>query len=229
MAFDNQHPLDNPIWSALTTYQERFAATHHCARRFQVEVSPLAALAAPAQEHYDALAEISSAGEVIALFLQETTIEPAGWTLIEGVPLLQMVQAGSELPVTDCDLQELTSKDVPEMLALARLTMPGPFGTRQIELGTYLGIRNAGELVAMAGERLRFPGHTEISAVCTHPAHAGRGYAAILISTLLKQVRGRGEVPFLHVRPANTRAVALYKRLGFVERRELRLTFLRKS
>ncbi|PYX89790.1 MAG: hypothetical protein DMG68_03950, partial [Acidobacteria bacterium] len=116
-----------------------------------------------------------------------------------------------------------------EMLGLTQLTKPGPFGQRTRELGSYLGIRKNGVLVAMAGERLRVPGHTEVSAVCTHPDHLGRGYAASLMRAVMQRIRDRGETPFLHVRHDNERAIGLYRRLGFRDRALLHLSVVRRS
>jgi predicted GNAT family acetyltransferase len=127
------------------------------------------------------------------------------------------------------ELIELGSDDIPEMLALTELTKPGPFGTRTRELGTYLGIRQSGNLVAMTGERLAVPGYTEVSAVCTHPDHNGHGYAAALMKAVIKGIRDRGEIPFLHSRADNDRAVRLYERLGFKTRVELHLAVVRKA
>ena len=121
----------------------------------------------------------------------------------------------------------LTHSDVPEMQALAQLTKPGPFGARTHEMGDYLGIRSAGILAAMAGERLRLPGYTEISAVCTHPHHLGHGYASALMGELMNRIRNRRELPFLHVRPENTRAIQLYERLGFKQRASFYYAVLR--
>jgi len=126
-------------------------------------------------------------------------------------------------------IEELGPKDSPEMVELAHLTKPGPFGTRTHELGTYLGIRREGKLVAMAGERLKVPGYTEVSAVCTHPAHTGKGYARVLMMQVMEGIRRRGEIPFLHVRQDNTRAVELYERLGFRTRRVVYFTVLKRS
>ena len=69
--------------------------------------------------------------------------------------------------------------------------------------------------MAMAGERLKVPGYTEVSAVCTHPDHTGKGYARMLMREIMRGIRDRGEIPFLHVRSENTRAIGVYERLGF--------------
>ena len=115
------------------------------------------------------------------------------------------------------------------MIALTTLTKPGPFGPRTYEMGDYIGIREDGNLAAMAGERLKIPGYTEISAVCTHPSHLGRGYATAMILELMRRIRQRREIPFLHVRPENRRAVELYERLGFRTRIELQYTIVERQ
>jgi ribosomal protein S18 acetylase RimI-like enzyme len=225
------HPLDNAIWRALTTTQSRFAQVYNLARKFPPEVSLLGAFSEPTREGYDSLASLLAPGERVGLFLETPPDPPAGWNVVNVIPLLQMVcENDSTLsPEKGSDALEfvrLTEKDVPEMLALTKLTKPGPFGTRTHELGDYFGIRVAGKLVAMAGERLRLPGYTEVSAVCTHPDHLGHGYAGALMSRLMKGIRGRGEQPFLHVRSENQRAVKLYKRLGFANRSSLQYAIL---
>ena len=147
--------------------------------------------------------------------------------------MLQMVCENGSHPAASADaapaITELRPQDSPEMIELTALTKPGPFGSRTHEFGTYLGIRNAGRLVAMAGERLAVPGHTEVSAVCTHPEHAGKGYAGILMTEVMRRIRQRGEIPFLHVRQDNVRAVEIYKRLGFRERVLRHFAVLRKN
>jgi predicted GNAT family acetyltransferase len=124
---------------------------------------------------------------------------------------------------------ELGSSESPEMLDLTALTKPGPFGTRTHELGAYIGIRDSGKLVAMAGERLKVPGFTEISAVCTHPEHTGKNYARRLMSEVMDRIRARGETPFLHVRQDNTRAIAVYELLGFQARKLQHFAVLRRA
>jgi ribosomal protein S18 acetylase RimI-like enzyme len=228
------HPLDNPIWQALTTNQAHLAKTGKMARRFPNDITSLGAFPEPMQAAYDSLSSILDDVNATGLFFDSPQQPPAGWTVIAGAPLLQMIHendgvaASSASQSIACEILDLAASDAPEMLALAQLTKPGPFGLRTRELGTYLGIRHEGRLAAMAGERLRVPGFTEISAVCTHPDHLGRGYAAALMTTLMKRIQARGEVPFLHVREDNTRAISVYKRLGFLERVLLHFAVVRK-
>jgi len=125
--------------------------------------------------------------------------------------------------------EDLTEADAPQMLALATLTAPGPFFARTHQLGRFVGVKVGGQLVAMAGERMRPPGHTEVSGVCTHPDHRGRGYAAGLMLEVAARIRARGEVPFLHSYAHNTGAIALYQALGFDFRRELVMTTLTRG
>lgn len=229
----NGHPLDNVIWQALGTEHARFAQGNALARKFIPEVSSLAAFLEPTQAGYDALASLLANGEAVALALDAPRQPPAGWTVVRAAPMPQMVHAGNILAFRSqsapLSFLELGADDAPEMLALAKLTQPGPFSIRTHELGTYLGIRCEGALVAMAGERLKIPGFTEVSAVCTHPDHTGRGYARVLMTEIMQRIRGRGETPFLHVRQDNVHAIELYKRLGFGERVLLQLSMIRKT
>ena len=128
----------------------------------------------------------------------------------------------------DDEAVTLGPADVPDMLSLAERTKPGPFLPRTIELGTYLGIRRDGELVAMAGERLRPPGWTEVSAVCTDPAWRGHGFASRLTRAVAAGIIARGDTPFLHAIAANVTAIRLYKDLGFTNRRDIQILSLRR-
>ena len=115
------------------------------------------------------------------------------------------------------------------MVELAALTKPGPFLIRTHELGGYIGIRDQGRLVAMAGERFKLPGFTEVSAVCTHPDYRGRGYAAALTLAVATRIAARGETPFLHTFASNINAIRLYEKLGFVLRTPMSVTVLRRA
>jgi predicted GNAT family acetyltransferase len=129
----------------------------------------------------------------------------------------------------DLELEELGAADSAAMIELTFITRPGPFEKRTYELGTYLGIRCDGRLVARAGERLKVPGYTEVSAVCTHPDHTGRGYASILMNEVMGRIRDRREKAFLHVREDNVRAIQLYERLGFRLRTRVQRAVLYKT
>jgi predicted GNAT family acetyltransferase len=228
------HPLDNVIWQALTTRQAGFAESSGSARRFIPEVGPLAGFRDPSPESYDALAKLLETQGTVALFLDVPYQDRRGWNLVAKDPLLQMVwETGDLAPKAGTDgeleLVELNAKHSCEMIELAELTKPGPFDKRTHELGTYLGIFRDGKLLAMAGERLKVPSYTEVSAVCTHPDHTGHGYARVLMMEVMRRIRERGETPFLHVRKNNGRAIELYRRLGFSKRQILHLAVLRKD
>jgi predicted GNAT family acetyltransferase len=226
------HPLDNVIWQALSTRQAHFAETNGHARRFPRDVSPLSGFDEPTDEGYASLAALVAPGTTVAVFMNHPYEPRPGWDYVAGASLLQMVCANGahQLGVDTAHpaMVELGTGDSPEMLELTALTKPGPFGTRTHELGYYVGIREAGKLVAMAGERLKVPGHTEVSAVCTHPDHLGKGYAGILMNEVMRCIRERGEIPFLHVRSDNARAIAIYERLGFRKRWEGHFAVLRR-
>jgi len=225
-------PLDNPIWQSLITTHAHFAEISNAARKFPHEVSVLAGLFEPTTENYDSLAAMMHPGERVGLFLQDPPNPPAPWVIDRTCPLLQMLCEKRSTPAAATrgkrpEFIRLTKADVPEMLALTKLTNPGPFGARSHELGNYFGIRVAGTLAAMAGERLRLAGYTEVSAVCTHPDHLGHGYASALMGVVMDHICSRSELPILHVLPENTRAIQVYERLGFAKRAMLHLAVLR--
>ena len=141
----------------------------------------------------------------------------------------QMIGTPVETPTNGVEIVTLGAADVPAMIELTSLTKPGPFGTRTHELGTFFGIRAGGELVAMAGERMKPAQYTEMTAVCVHPSHRGRGYGQILLSAISRQIVSRGEIPFLHVFTSNHSAIALYRRQGMEIRRRFHITVLKKA
>jgi predicted GNAT family acetyltransferase len=127
------------------------------------------------------------------------------------------------------DIITLGDADAPEMLALARLTEPGPFLERTHVMGQFRGIRIDGRLAAMAGERMRFPGYTEVSGVCTHPDFRGRGLARRLSAAVMAGIAARGDGTFLHAWKANRTAIALYEGLGFELRAQVNVAQLQRS
>jgi ribosomal protein S18 acetylase RimI-like enzyme len=228
------HSLDNVIWQALTTRQTMFAESCGEARRFMPEVTALGGFRKPTTEGYHSLSGLLGEGGTVAVFLDEPYQWQNGWDFVVGAPLFQMVcengkvSSGPSLK-NNPEIVELGDADSPEMIELTALTKPGPFGKRTHELGNYFGIRREGKLVAMAGERMKVPGFTEVSAVCTHPEHTGHGYAAVLMSAVMQRIRDRRETPMLHVREDNVRAIDLYERLGFKTRVRLHFAVIRKN
>lgn len=224
---DRRAPLSNVAWSALTGPQAGIAQRRGEAVRYQPDVAPFAALSdCPDPESWADLAVLAGSGTTIVLTGPER-VPPAGWEAVASVPGLQY--DGSAIEVApDPDAVVLGPSDVPEMLDLVARTQPGPFRRSTITMGTYLGIRDeSGVLVAMAGERMRPPGWTEISAVCTDPAHRGRGLATRLVRAVGAVIRARGDLPFLHTAQDNVAAVRVYERMGFVLSRHVMFAALR--
>lgn len=214
------HPLDNPVFAALTGEQARFAVRRGDAVRYRPDVSPFCALAGqPSAADWEDAAQLTPPGEV-ALFIGPGAVPPAGWDVIATREGVQLVASDLDA-VSDPEAAALGLADVPEMLALTERTRPGPFAPRTVELGGYLGLRRDGRLVAMAGERMRPPGFAEVSAVCTDEAWRGHGFAARLTRAVAAGIAARGETPFLHAAADNANAIRLYKALGFVHRRDV--------
>ena len=218
-----QHPLDDPIWSALSGPNARFALGHGKALHFQRDVAPFSAISEASDEAYADLAVQLPAGALARMFRPSLEPLPVGWEHVEDFPLLQMVAVPQSFdPATaSTRISVLKAEDLPEMLELVSLTQPGPFEERTPELGLYVGIREGGRLLAMAGERLRVPGYVELSAICTLPQARGRGFAALLVRRLMQDAFERGETPFLHVVPSNIAAVSVYEKRGFTVRKQL--------
>lgn len=220
------HPLDDPVWTSLTGAHRHLAVIRGGAARYQPDVSPFGALAT--HPHGPEWADLTGliGHDAVLLLAAFEAVPPEGYSTEFSVDGVQLVDAGVDAR-TDPEAVRLTPADVPEMLELVARTQPGPFEQRTIELGTYLGIRREGALVAMAGERLHPPGHTEISAVCTDPAYQGHGLAGRLVRAVAAGVRARGETPFLHASATNTGAIALYEKLGFTLRKRTKFTGIR--
>ncbi|WP_028224111.1 GNAT family N-acetyltransferase [Paraburkholderia ferrariae] len=220
------HPLDEVVWNALAGPLHRFALGDERARRLPSSIGPFAAVADAGPASFDALRELIGTHGPAALVTAGAIAPPDSFTVLRQAKLLQMIWQGTPDPAHAWEHTRLAAADVPEMLALTAATEPGPFGPRTIELGDYLGVRKEGKLAAMAGERMRLDGYTEISAVCVDPAFRGQGHAAGLMKRLIASIGARGETPFLHVVTSNQGAIALYRALGFVERREMNLLVL---
>lgn len=215
---DGTHVLDNPALASLTGPHAHFAERRGRVLRYPVDVSPWLALPdePDADDWADAAALAGPGAEVpLAGFVGQV---PKGWEITFEIDGVQFVDDGIAA-APDPEAVRLGPADVPEMLDLVERTRPGPFLPRTVEMGTYLGIRRDGALVAMAGERLHPPGWTEISAVCTDLSVRGQGLATRLILAVAHGIRSRGETLFLHTAAENTNAIRLYESLGFRLRR----------
>ncbi|RYE36950.1 MAG: GNAT family N-acetyltransferase, partial [Sphingobacteriales bacterium] len=184
---------------------------------FDVEVSPFVGFKDGYQTGFEELSNLLPAGRKILYATRNQLSSHEGWKLIrliEGAQFLYLPKQGFDDDFSK--LEPLNESHVQQMIELAQLTRPGPFDYRTIEFGNYHGIFAQEKLVAMAGRRLHVYGYVEVSAVCTHPDHLSRGYAASLLKHQVNSILEEGKVPFLHVRSNNTRAIDLYERLGFV-------------
>jgi ribosomal protein S18 acetylase RimI-like enzyme len=217
--------LDNPAWASLTGPHAHLAERNGCAARYLPDVSPFVAISSEddAGVWDDLAALLGPGGTVLLTGLRGDP--PQVWAVEGRGQGLQLVDTALQAE-PDPDAVPLGASDVPEMLDLVARTQPGPFAPRTIELGTYLGIRRGGALVAMAGERLHPPGWTEISAVCTDAAYRGQGLATRLVRAVAWGIRQRGETPLLHTAATNTNAIRLYESIGFSLRRVTDFTAL---
>ncbi len=230
----NDIPLDNPIWSALTTVQGHFAEGGSLARRFPPAVSPFGAIRESSAAAFKEL-EMVVGDDAVALCFSKRPALPQPWETVLEIDCLQMIcdMTPQRLQTPSIkNFRRLTTGDIPEMLALTKLTEPGPFRERTIEMGAYLGlhahVNGKEKLVAMAGERMHMTGFTEVSAVCTHPDFRGRGYGNALVSEVVAGIASRGETAILHVRANNASAVRVYERLGFSVRMRMPLIAIKR-
>ncbi len=221
--------LDNPIWSSLTTNHAGFAVGDGLARRFPPEVAPFLGIPEIGPSSLAAMARLAEPGERLTM-VGLIPDDPAGWTMESRGAVSQLVFDGDRKDTElDAEALALGPEDVPDMLALTGLVYPAYFRPRTHELGSYLGFRHEGALIAMAGTRM-WPGtFREISGVCTHPDFRGRGLAGRLLARLVDQILHQGLTPFLHVDAGNAGARAAYEKAGFAWRRDLPLARLRRE
>lgn len=223
------HLLDRPVWASLTGAHAGLALGGPLAKRFQRGINVFASPRDGSPPALAALCDLVEAGEHIYVTQVPDIVIPQGLAAVNTAPGVQML-ATRPIAVPSWDgIETLTDGDAPEMLALASLTEPGPFLAATHRMGRFLGIRIDGRLAAMAGERMRVPGYTEVSAVCTHPDFRGRGLARRLSAAVSEQIFARGETPFLHAWKGNAPAITLYQSLGFVLRAEIQVAVLERA
>jgi ribosomal protein S18 acetylase RimI-like enzyme len=205
----------NPVWHALQTKHRHLAVSEGDASRYPADVVPFAAVAAPTSVALLQLHSLLAPGESVWLIGDNYPRVPE-LRFEETLECLQMILPGEVVPPDPTiEIASLSGANAEEMVALTDLAFPGFFRRRTCAMGSYCGVRSDGDLIAMGGERLMLEGHSEISGICTHPAHRGKGLAASLIWRLVQDHRRDGLVSWLHVAAANRRALDLYLRLGF--------------
>ncbi|GAA4462549.1 GNAT family N-acetyltransferase [Nibrella saemangeumensis] len=224
------HILDNPIWNGLNTGNKLLAYGSENAKYLKRDVGIFAGLKTNSDSDLEDLLAFLPIQSRVVLFSPTDIAIPAGWGMTLKKSIFQMVYQGQPAPlVGDHEVIPLQDKDIPAMLELTALTKPGPFLPRTIEFGNYEGIFCEGELIAMAGQRMQPDPYTEISAVCTHPDHTGKGYAARLIRSQIRSITAAARIPFLHLDLDNTVARTLYEKLGFQTRRQILVYVLEKE
>lgn len=222
------HPLDRPVWSALTSRHAHLAEGDARAKRYRPSIVPFAAAADDRPDSAAALAALVAPGESIMMAEANDLVVPAGLTVAAAGRVVQMVAAQPIAATPDDCIVRLGDDDAAEMLALALLTKPGPFTLGAQALGAFWGVKIDGRLAAMAGERMAQPGFAELSGVCSHPDHRGRGLGRRLSRFVAGRICGRGDTPYLHAYDSNDAAIGLYGSLGFRHRRTLNLAVARR-
>lgn len=221
--------LHNFVYNALCSGDAHLSLGSGDVKYFDEQVSPFVGIKDGHANGFDYLHSVFPPGRRILYANRGALTPPSGWRLAAAIEGLQFIlptpppageSAAAPVP--------LTTENVPEMIALTRLTKPGPFDTRTIAFGHYHGIVDKGQLVAMTGQRLHVSTFTEISAVCTHPDHLGKGYAAALLRHQAALIFRNSQTPYLHVRADNERAITLYKRLGFEVNGPMNFYFLQR-
>lgn len=216
--------LDRPIWAALSSRQSHMSQLAGHARAFFPSISQFAAIDPDRTAEGRGLAAIAGDDGAVILMQADPVEAVRGMRLDESLPGVQMIPAGPLSRATTPHVERLGKEDVPAILSLIALSQPGPFKRRTLNMGAYFGVKSSGHLIALAGERLKLPGHTEISAVCVHPRYRGQGLARALTSHVAASIERRGEVPFLHTYATNKPAIALYESLGFELRADMHIT-----
>ncbi len=222
--------LQNPVFNALNTGDAALGYGTGDVKYFDTTVSPFIGIRSGYESGFDELHVLLPEERCILHATPAHIPIPEQWLLIEKVEGIQMVFSGNS-----CELSvgmqptPLTGKDVDAMVGLARLTKPGPFDKGTISFGNYHGFFHGDQLIAMTGQRLHPYPYSEVSAVCTHPDHLGKGYAEALVRHQTRFILTHEQIPFLHVRGDNLRAIKLYERIGYTFQQPMNFYFLKRN
>lgn len=221
--------LDRPIWNALTSRHAALAEGDGLAKRYRPSIHPFACGRDESPESLAALGAIAAPGETLIFLQADAFVPPPGFKVAVTAFGVQML-AGRALPAVEDDrIRKLDESDAAEMLELATLTKPGPFTLKAQALGDFWGVKENGRLIAMAGERLKLDGMSEVSGVCTHPDFRGRGLGRVLTLHVAATISARGEQPFLHTYAENAGAIALYEKIGFKLRTRMNVAVIERK
>ena len=223
-----KHVLDRPVWSALRTRHASLAEGDTLARRYPISIAPFAATDNEGNESLRALAKLASTGDNVLLLMADPIVAPSDFVIVTAASAVQMVADQQLEQVRDDRIVQLSQADAAEMLDLATLAKPGPFSSRALSLGDFWGIKIDGRLIAMAGERMKQPGYTELSGVCTHPDFRGKGLGRLLSLYVADKIFARGDQPYLHAYATNKSAIALYNSIGFRLRSAMNVAVIRR-
>ncbi|SDD35389.1 GNAT family N-acetyltransferase [Pedobacter soli] len=224
-----EHLLDNPIFHALNTAHGHFAKGTDEVKYYLKDIAAFAGLKDNSAENLQTLYEISEPDSLFVVFSKTPLTIAAPWTLLLQIDMFQLVYEGPNVTEgANKELADLNHSHITEMAALVELTKPGPFLSKTIELGNYTGIFAENQLIAMAGHRFFPAPYREVSAVCTHPDHLGKGHAFKILQEQIRRILNRKEIPFLHVKNDNLGAIKLYEKLGFKIRTEMTAYVIKK-
>lgn len=224
------HVLDNPAWSALISNHQHFAQGNSKVKYYAKEVSPFIGMVENTVENFQVLYDTLPHDGPVGFISPLQIAIPSQWQVLNSINCYQMIYNGKAKPEeSGAELLHLTEAHIPQMLALTKLTNPGPFNSRTIDFGHYYGIFDGADLVAMAGQRMHINEYAEISAVCTHPNHLSKGYAKQLLNFQINRMVAAGDVPILHVRLDNYRAIDVYERVGFKKRQQICFTIMTRA
>ena len=220
--------LDNPIWASLRSRHRHLAHGGENALAFLPAYAPFVGVGGNEVDTSE-LRSVIPDGACAYLLGIAPRVFHCNWRLESFQPLAQMT-CRAILPILDGpEIIQLDHAHRADVLALTTLVYPHYFRERTMDLGRYLGIYHNGKLAAMIGERLATDQAQEISAICTHPDFAGRGYARRLLAFLTNDIVRADRSPFLHVSHDNARAKRLYEELGYSVRRDIGFWSLRRS
>ena len=221
------HKLDNPAWHALTETQNHFAIGNNELKCYRKDIVSFAAYNPTNKNILYGLDEWMATNESFFI-IGDMQALPPNYVIERIITCVQMV-CDAPIPITTSPaIEKLGEANEEEMFALVQLCLPGYYlpGTRL--MGDYYGIKINNQLVSMAGERMRMNGLAEVSAVVTHPEFTGRKYAGQLVAHVANKNLAAGIIPFLHTGIKNERAIKLYEHLGFVTRRIIAFTKIKR-